>query len=106
MYDENENCEKKTLDDDMSPTLAGELERQLRTQVGYEEQTDKIFYDKREEDKKDDSKSMFPLVAVQVRHQEPGNYTHLILLPRNYSLIAKSGTRFQIWRSRPLHLFC
>ena len=36
LYGENENCEKKTLDDDMSPTLEGELERHLRTEVGYE----------------------------------------------------------------------
>ena len=29
-----------------------------------------------------------------VRHEEPGIYTHLISFPRNYSLIAKSGTSF------------
>ena len=27
---------KKILDDDMSPTLVGELERYLRTEVGYD----------------------------------------------------------------------
>ena len=30
-------------------------------------------------------KILFPLVSVWVRHEEPGNYTHLISLPRNYS---------------------
>ena len=35
---------------------------------------------------------MFPLVSVWVRHEDPGNYTHIILLPKNYSLITKSGT--------------
>ena len=35
---------------------------------------------------------MFPLVSVQVWYKEPGNYTHLILSPRNYSLIARSST--------------
>ena len=39
-------------------------------------------------------KCVFPLASVQVRHKEPGNCTHLILLPRNYSVIAKSGTSF------------
>ena len=34
---------------------------------------------------------MVPLVSVWV-WQEPGNYTHLILSPRNYPLITKSGT--------------
>ena len=53
---------------------------------------DRQFFNKREEDKKDDSKSMFPLVSVWVRHEDPGNYTHIISLPRNYSYITKSGT--------------
>ena len=35
---------------------------------------------------------MFPLVSVKVRHEEPGNYTRIISLPRNYFLITKSGT--------------
>ena len=37
--------------------------------------------DKREEDKKDDDKIMFPLVLVLVGHEEPGNYTHIICYP-------------------------
>ena len=54
-----------------------------------------FFYDKIEEDKKDDSKSMFPLVTVWVRHKEPGNYTHLISLPRNcyFNIVSK----FEDW---------
>ena len=49
---------------------------------------------------------MFPLVSVWLWHDEPGNYTHQILLARNYSLIAKSGTSFLIWRSEILHFVC
>ena len=54
---------------------------------------------------KDDSESLFPLVLVWGRHEESGNYTHLISLPRNYSLIAKSGTssNFEI-RNIAFHL--
>ena len=36
--------------------------------------------------------TFFLLVLVLVWHEEPGNYTHLIPLPGNHSLIAKSGT--------------
>ena len=63
-------------------------------------------FNKKVEDKKMITKRVFPLVSVQVRHEEPGNYTHLILFPRNYSLIAKSGTSLIIWRSGILHFIC
>ena len=58
---------------------------------------------KREEAKKDYNKRMFPSVSVWVRHKEPGNYTQLISLPRNCSLLTQFGTSFIIWRSGTLH---
>ena len=42
-------------------------------------------------------KCVFPSVSVWVRHEEPGNYTHLISLPRSYSLIANSSSSFRFW---------
>ena len=42
-------------------------------------------------------KCVFPSVIVWVRCEEPGNHTHIIPLPRNYSLLAQFGTSFKFW---------
>ena len=39
-------------------------------------------------------------------NEEPENYTHLISLPRIYSLLAQFGTSFKFWVLEVLHLFC
>ena len=60
-------------------------------------------FNEREEDEKDENKTMFPSVSVWVRYEEPGNYTHLISLPRNCSLLTQFDTSFIIWRSGTWH---
>ena len=80
-----------------------ELERHLSKKLDRDNRH--YFNDKREEEKKDDRKCEFPLVTVWVRHEEPPNYTCLIPLPRNYSLIAKSSTSFKFWDQENCILF-
>ena len=74
---------------DASPTLLGELKKHFN---GCNYITIDNVLMKERKIRKMIAKEMFQLVLVWVRHEEPGNYTYLILLPRNYSLIANSGT--------------
>ena len=55
------------------------------------------FYNRRNEEKKERlDKYVFPSVCVCVSHEEPGNYTHLIPFPRNYSYLPNLALTLQI----------
>ena len=55
------------------------------------------FHNGRQEMKKRETldKYVFPLVCISVRHKDPGIYTCLILLPRNYLYLANSSLTSQ-----------